>query len=47
MKTFNNVPISVNGSEGVNLSNRFTGSHDFGRMDVVYSNSDIIPGVPL
>lgn len=41
---FNNVPIAVNQRSRQNLGNRFSGSHDFGRMDVVYVNSDIVPG---
>ena len=44
MKQFQKVPIAVNQRSTQNLSSNFIGSHDFGRLDVVYHNSDIVPG---
>ena len=44
MKQFQKVPIAVNQRSKQNLSSNFIGSHDFGRLDVVYHNADIVPG---
>lgn len=44
MKQFQKVPIAVNQRTRQNLSSSFIGSHDFGRLDVVYHNADIVPG---
>lgn len=38
------MPIAVGKRSRQNLSSTFYGTHDFGRMDVVYCNSDIVPG---
>lgn len=41
---FNKVPIATQTRSRQNLSSTFHGTHDFGRLDVVYCNSDILPG---
>ena len=41
---FNKMPIAVSKRTNQNLSSTYYGTHDFGRMDVVYCNTDIVPG---
>lgn len=44
MNKFNKIAVGVQSRSPQNLSKTFHGSHDFGRMDVVYCNSDIVAG---
>ena len=42
--SFSKIPVAVNERSRQNLSHPLVSTSDFGRMDVVYCNTDIVPG---